>query len=119
MRVEIRSRAVALEAEMKESIRRRIGFVLGRYADRIRTVHVRIEDENGPKGGVDILCRVTVRGDGIGELHVEDRDRDPRVLIDRAIQRAGRSVARVVDRGRIVSPIPAREAFAEERKEEE
>lgn len=117
MRVEIRSRTATLDAEMREYIRRRVGFVFGRYAGKIRSVHVRIEDENGPRGGVDLHCRVTVRGDGMGELHVEDQDQDLRTLVDRTVQRAGRSVARVVDRGRIVVPLPAREAFS--RKEEE
>ncbi len=111
MRIGIQSSAAKVDERSRGYIERRIGFALGRFSDRIRSIRVRIDDENGPKGGPDLICRLTIRGDEIGEIHLEDRDMDLRALVDRTLQRAGRSVARVVDRGRIFSPIPVREAF--------
>jgi len=78
--------------------RRRFEFALGRFHGRIRTVAIRIVDVNGPRGGVDKHCRVTVQLSATKRtLVIEDTDADAAIAIDRVADRTTRTVARVVD----------------------
>lgn len=45
---------------LREFGNRRLHFALRRFEDQIRTVTVRLQDENGPRGGVDTRCVITV-----------------------------------------------------------
>ena len=77
--------------------RRRLVFALGRFGPRVRSLAVRLKDVNGPKGGVDKVCLIAVRlTEPRSEIVVEDGDADAAVAIDRAVDRAGRAVARAV-----------------------
>lgn len=72
-------------------------FALGRFRSRIRSVTVRLADVNGPRGGVDKTCLVTIRLDASKRLIViEETDADAVVAIDRATDRASRAVARAL-----------------------
>ncbi|MFO0745851.1 MAG: HPF/RaiA family ribosome-associated protein [Myxococcota bacterium] len=77
---------------------RRAGFSLSRFADALGSVVIRLEDQNGPKGGVDKRCRVEVRGPSIGTVVVEDVASRWTAAIDRALAAAGRATARAVAR---------------------
>jgi len=93
--------------------RRRLEFALGRFGPRVRSLAVRLKDVNGPKGGVDKVCLVAVRLTVPRcEIVIEDGDADAAVAIDRAVDRAGRAVARAVRAGR-----DRRGAGAEERRQ--
>jgi len=111
MRIQINSRGCELGEEQRHRIQRRIEFALGRFATRIQRVTVRLEDENGPRGGLDLACRVAVKLKPEGELHVLDRDEEERAVTDRALDRAARAVARYLERQRqwdvAASPAPA------------
>lgn len=85
---------------LRQRIERRIGFALSRFSDELSAVLVRLDDLNGPKGGVDKRCRVQLRGASIGEVVVEETDVEWGPAIDRALSLAGRSVARALDRAR-------------------
>lgn len=85
---------------LREQIERRVGFALSRFSDELSSVLVRLDDLNGPKGGVDKRCRVHLRGPTIGELVVEETDVEWTPAIDRTLSLAGRSVARALDRAR-------------------
>ena len=43
----------------REYVRRRIQLAVERFSSRVRDVTVRIVDENGPRGGLDKVVRVT------------------------------------------------------------
>lgn len=58
MRVHVFAKNVALAPSLVEFIERRIGFALDRFASRIVKVVVRLNDLNGPRGGVDQRCRI-------------------------------------------------------------
>jgi putative sigma-54 modulation protein len=97
MRLMIRGHALASEA-VCDHTRRRLGFALGRFADRITSVWVRLADENGPRGGVDKRCRIEVRGTQKWLVLVDDADTDLHAAIDRAADRVARSVVRTLER---------------------
>ena len=51
-----------MTAFMADTIRkhaeRSLSFATDRFQDRIRDIDVKLVDENGPRGGVDKVCRV-------------------------------------------------------------
>ncbi len=79
-----------------ERARRRVRFALDRFRGRVRAVRVRITDVNGPRGGIDKQCIVAVRLQHPTRLMlIEHMAADFGEAVDRAADRAGRSVARV------------------------
>jgi len=98
MRTEIRARSVSLPDALRAYIRQRLWIALGRFGTAIRTVDARLADVNGPKGGVDIVCRIEARVRGRAPLVVEALAAEPRQAVDRAVDRASRAVGRAVER---------------------
>ena len=94
MRIEITTQGVNLTDATRGHVERRLYFALGRFADRVSEIHVRIADVNGPKGGVDKSCRIRVRLFGLPTVVVEQMDSDVNAAIDRSADRIGRTVAR-------------------------
>ena len=100
MNVKIQARNTEVSRTFEEWIERRLLFALSRFGDRIRRVTALMEDINGPRGGVDKRCRVTVRARGAWTVTVRDLDADLHSVISRAVARAGHAVSRRVARRR-------------------
>ena len=98
MQLELSAEGVELTEALRDHVERRIRFALGKFAGRIERVHVRLADENGHKGGVGKMCRIRVRMVGFESVAVQQIDADIRTAIDCALDRAGRTVARRIDR---------------------
>ena len=91
--------AKGVPAALLESARTHAAFALGRFGSHVRSVTVRLADTNGPRGGVDQACTITIRVATCRQpIVVTDTDADIRVALGRALGRAARSVARVVGR---------------------
>src|SRR5262245_27677211 len=56
----IRAVGAPVSAAAKAEFRRKLGRKLGRHALDIERISVRFEDVNGPRGGVDQLCRIKI-----------------------------------------------------------
>lgn len=54
-----------------DRVRARLGAALAPWAHRIDVVTVRFDDVNGPRGGVDIVCRAKVVLRGMRSIVVE------------------------------------------------
>ncbi len=61
---------------------------------------VRLGDENGPRGGVDKFCRLQVSLVDAPQVVIRDCGPDLYTVIDRASDRAARSVAKQLERNR-------------------
>jgi putative sigma-54 modulation protein len=81
-------------------IERRLRFALSRFGSRIGKVSVFLQDRNGPKGGVDKLCRILVKTQGCGVVVAAVADSDWMAAVDRATTRIGQAVSRQVERVR-------------------
>jgi hypothetical protein len=57
----VHERGLELSDAHHRAIERIVTNALGRFGRRVATVHVSLEDVNGPRGGVDIRCRIEVR----------------------------------------------------------
>lgn len=99
MRIEIKSRGVDVDTELREYVHRRAAFALSRFGDDVREVLVTLEDVNGPRGGIDQLCKLVVTLRRVDEPVVcETTDKEMQAAIDIAFGRASRTVARNMDR---------------------
>jgi len=96
----IRSVDGALDSEDREYLRRKLGRRLGKFAPRIERTSVRVEDVNGPRGGIDKSCRIKVVLSGLPSIVVEERHHSLQAAMDRAITRTERSVRQAVQRRR-------------------
>jgi putative sigma-54 modulation protein len=96
MKIELRSQSLQLTTALEQYADKRARAALDRFADQIRTVTLRVDDLNGPKGGVDKVCRARVRGAGF-DLMVEHRHADADLAVGAALSRMSRVVARHLD----------------------
>jgi ribosome-associated translation inhibitor RaiA len=107
MELEMRGVNYELNDALKVHIERRLGFALGRFADRIQRLMVRLSDINGPRGGVDKRCQIAVALVPRGVVMIEGAGDDPFALIADAAKRAQRSVGRTLQRRRRGRPAHA------------
>jgi putative sigma-54 modulation protein len=111
MHLEIRSRLEPLD-EIRACVERRVAFALGRFGSRIRHVTVWLSDVNGPRGGPDKSCQVSVTLVPGGQVTVAAGRAESLEAIGRAVERAGRAVARELARRRERRTRPASTAAA-------
>lgn len=97
------SRDLPDTVELREHIDRRLGNALGKYDDRVSQVALHLIDQNGPKGGVDIRCKIHVQLHPHGALFIEQDESSPEQAVDNAIHRLGQAVRRELDRQRHAS----------------
>ena len=98
MSLSIIDRNKALSQESKQLLKRRLSFALSRFESKIRRTTAVIEDINGPRGGVDKVCRITVQLDRARDVVVKNQDAELPRCIAHAAERIGRAVARAVER---------------------
>lgn len=106
MKIVIRTHQVDLTPELRDHVRRRLEFALGRLGPAVRAVRVTLADVNGPRGGVDKQCRLRIAGDHLPALVIETTAADLPTAIDLAAERAGRTVVRARERRRGFAALP-------------
>lgn len=93
----IRAVGLELDAEDRDYLRRKLGRKLGKFALVIERASVRLEDVNGPRGGMDKRCRIKVVLSGMPSVVVEVQHRELQAAMDGALGRAERAVRRAVE----------------------
>lgn len=97
----VRALGADVGADERAYIRRKLGMKFGKFDRSIERVSVRIEDANGPRGGVDQVCRIKVVLSGLPSIIVEHRDSTLVAAIDGALTGAERAVRRSLQRRRL------------------
>ncbi len=100
MQIDIQARSFVMTEAIRSHSSRRLRFALSSYSDRIQRVVVRLSDINGPRGGADKRCHLQVVLSGLPDVVVEDIEADLYLAIDRAADRAGRTLRRRLARQR-------------------
>lgn len=100
MQILIHARDYAATSAMRDFIKRKLGFGVGRFADRIARINIRLKDMNGPRGGVDQHCRVDVAMSSGGTVAAEATELDIYTAIKLAVARVARRVGTTIDRRR-------------------
>ena len=98
MKIDIQSRGFSLTDALHRYTQRRLHFVMSYCSGHINQVVVRLSDVNGPRGGADKCCHIRIVLAGIPNVVVEDTEVDMYAAIDRACDRARRTVVRKIDR---------------------
>jgi putative sigma-54 modulation protein len=114
MRVDIQANGFKLTQGLLQHTQNRLIGDLSWARDHVSCVTIRLSDINGPRGGEDMRALVQVAMPGAQAVVVEDVRSDLYAAIDKAMERAGRAVARRVSRGRDlrrgkVRPLPEAE----------
>jgi ribosome-associated translation inhibitor RaiA len=97
MQVQIDCKA-RLENDVRAGAEARVRFVMRRLAQRIARADVHLSDVNGPRGGIDKRCQVTLKTDRNGVLVIRTLASDWRSALDQALERAVRLLTRVWQR---------------------
>lgn len=92
--IAIRS-GIELDATFEDRIRAQLAGQVGHWAG-IERATVRFEDVNGPKGGVDTICRIKLVVSGRPSLFAEKRD----ISVWRAFASAVHAIGVSIDRSR-------------------
>lgn len=100
MRIDIQAQGFKLTDGLLQHTQNRLACDLTWARDHVSRVTVRLSDINGPRGGEDMRALVQIGLPGTQDVVVEDTRSDMYIAIDRAIERAGRAVARRVSRER-------------------
>jgi putative sigma-54 modulation protein len=100
MQYDIQCLGFPATAALTHHVRRRLGFGLTRHSARVARVVVRLGDENGPRGGVDKFCRIQIHLVDAAKVVISDCGPELYAVIDRASDRASRTVAKRLERAR-------------------
>ena len=87
---------VTAKALLERESERRLRFATDRFQPHIREIDVVLRDVNGPRGGLDKLCRVTAKLRGGGAVEIEERNSSFLGAIRVAAKRLRRLLARRV-----------------------
>jgi len=101
VRAHIRATESDLSSDDRAYIRRKLGRRLGKFAGAIERVSVRTEDANGPRGGIDRVCRIKVVLSGLPSIVVERQDASLTAAVDGALSGVEMAVRRAVQRRRM------------------
>jgi hypothetical protein len=91
------SRRLRLDDDARGHVLKRMSQQLERLGPGLQRASVRFEDVNGPRGGVDTVCRLKLVLAGLPSVLNEARGTEPREAFDRAVppaMRAARSALR-------------------------
>ena len=98
MQINVQALGFDLTQALREHTERRMHFALGRANGQVSRLTVRLSDLNGPRCGEDKRCQLRITLTDAPEVLIEDTEADLYVAIDRAAERAGRTVARRLER---------------------
>jgi hypothetical protein len=102
----LRIDGVVLDDEDRARIRRGARTRFARFGHVVERVTVRIRDVNGPRGGIDIECRIKVVLSRLPSVVVERRTNTLEASFRGALTAAARAVSQAVQRRRL-RPIKA------------
>ncbi len=88
--------SIDLDDALRDDVRRRLARKLGAQAHHVERVSVRFDDLNGPKGGIDTVCRITAALTGHPSIVVEERAAEAALAFRRAADVVGRTLRRAL-----------------------
>ena len=90
----------SLSPALKEHVERRVQVALSRIRHKVSRIAIRLRDINGPRGGADKACQISVVMPGHPEVVVRAVQEDMYFAIDSAVKRAAHRAMRVMTRKR-------------------
>ena len=96
----IRTFGIYLNQNTRTSIRRNLDRKFGKFARSIERMSMRLKDVNGPRGGVDHVCRIKVVLRNLPSVVYEKQDVSLDTAVGGALVGAERAVRRTLQRVR-------------------
>ncbi|MFT7561752.1 MAG: putative sigma-54 modulation protein [Flavobacteriales bacterium] len=118
MKIHIHAKGFDLTKGIKSHAEKRIHLSLARMQAHITSIEPNLSDINGPKGGIDKQCKISIHSNSIASITIRDTKADLYEAIDNAINRASYSLIRKVSRSQKLSRINRRPAVTEVIEEE-
>jgi putative sigma-54 modulation protein len=104
MKVLMRGVHLSLSDGLKDYVREHLVEHVERlYDDEAAEIDISLVDNNGPKGGVDKDCRVTVRLPGLSAIHVTETSETLHQAVDAVRDRLVTALKRTLEKRRDVS----------------
>jgi putative sigma-54 modulation protein len=100
MKMDIRTQGFELTDGLREHAERRLSFALDWARHDVRKIILNFSDINGPRGGSDKRCQLRIPLPRIRDVIIEAIAPDIFQAVDRAIERASRTLARRISRQR-------------------
>lgn len=97
----IRLLGAELSSNDRARLREKLGARLGKFADSIERITIRVKDVNGPRGGIDQVCQIKVVLIGLPSVVFEAQDAVLDRAINKALAGAERSVRQSLQRRRM------------------
>jgi len=97
----IRVLGTRVTEEERARLRRDLDRKLGKFASAVERVSIRVKDVNGPRGGIDQLCRIKVVLRNRPSVVFERQDASLDAAIKGALDGVERAVRRTVQRRRM------------------
>lgn len=92
MKISVNAPSEPKRHDFESSVIGRLSKTLARFSHRITSVNVTLTDENGPRGGIDKLCRLSVVMPRLGELAASATHDNPFAAVAQAASRVRRIV---------------------------
>ena len=108
--LDIRVSGVRLPEGFRADARALLGRRLGRFATHIERATVRFEDVNGPRGGIDTVCRIQLTVSGRPPVLVQCSAVDAEAALKRSATAATRAMGRSVGKVGLRTRPPTRPA---------
>ena len=100
MQIDIQAFHFPVTGALRAHAERRLRFALTFGENHIQWIVMRLSDINGPRGEPEKCCYLQVMLNGVEEVVVDDIEADLYIAIDRAANRAARTVVRRLTRRR-------------------
>jgi putative sigma-54 modulation protein len=94
MKLEIRGLKIKITDSLRTYAQRRLAFALDRFAERIRTVRLKLDDINGSRGGVDKRCQLAISLAHSSPITLESRASTVQGAVDRMAGKVRSSIER-------------------------
>ncbi len=98
MQTIIQTRGFKLTQALQEYTHKRLAYAISFASEHVQRITVRLSDINGPRGGEDKRCKLVLKMQGMPSMVIEDTESNLYSAIDRAVERASRSLARILKR---------------------
>lgn len=98
MHIDIRAQGFTLTRGLRDYVMKRLAYAFAHGEDSVTRLNVSLSDINGPRGGADKRCLIEARLKQAAAVVIEDVEADLYLAIDRATERAGRTLARRLER---------------------
>ncbi len=100
MNLVMRGLNVAVSEAIRTHVERRLTFAIGRFADQVRQVNVRLSHGSAHGRGLEKRCQIEIRMRSHGPVWVDGVDSDLFTAIDLASDRIGYVLAREIAKAR-------------------